>query len=300
MLVTLLKFLHLSAIAVWAAGLICLPLLNRQRDRVGDATDLHRLHSMVRFFFVVIVSPAAFVAIASGTALIFAQQTFTLWFSVKLLLVGVLVGIHMRLGHIILRLFEKSARWPTWRHMALTTLTIATATGIVTVVLLKPALEWDALHAEVFEPGRLGALFDRHAHRDARDEERVLASLVRIDHQSDTVMKNQLAAMPSGEAGEDRGEHRQRESVRQHLIGSSQPQPPIGAGDREQRHRCDGVRPTADSTADAFDCQQLRGSDERGEDAEPKGETRAPNARAQEEVIAEEPIENVDAQRREH
>lgn len=300
MIVTLLKFVHIAAIAVWAAGLICLPYLNRQRNRVGEATDLHRLHSMVRFFYVVIVSPAAFIAIGSGTALIFEQQTFNLWFSLKLLLVGALVGIHMRLGHVILRLFEKSARWPPWRHAAFATITLVIATAIVTLVLTKPSMNSRTLDTDLFEPGGLRAMFDRIAHQSAREDEVVLASTFRIDHQADAVMKNQFAAVPAREASEDRGQQRQPESVRQDFIGRREPQPPIGAGDREQRHRRNGVRPAADSAANAFDCKQFRGSDQRCEDAEPEGESRAPHAGAQKKIVAEKPVEDVDSQRGEY
>ena len=297
MIATLLKFVHIAAIALWAAGLICLPLLNRQRNRVGEATDLHRLHSMVRFFYVVIVSPAAFVAIGSGTALIFQQQTFTVWFSVKLLLVGTLVGIHMRLGHVILRLFEKSVRWPAWRHAALATLTLVIATGIVTIVLTKPTLDWRALDTELFQPGRLGAMFD---HVTSRNEGTGRDSLTRIDHQANAVIEHQFAAMPAGETREYRRQQRQPEAMRQYLSGSRKPQAPIGAGDREQRHRCNAVRPAADTVADTFDCQQFRSSDEGGGDAESESESGAPHTGSQEERIAEEPIKNVDSQRGEH
>jgi uncharacterized membrane protein len=65
----LLKFVHIATISVWAAGLVCLPFLFAQRKDVGHEDALHRLHAMVRFLYVVILSPTAFVAIGSGTAL---------------------------------------------------------------------------------------------------------------------------------------------------------------------------------------------------------------------------------------
>src|SRR5690606_32333311 len=90
----LLKFVHIIAIAGWSAGLICLPFLYVQRRRLrGDA--LHRLHNFTRFFYVALVSPAAFVAVGSGTALIFVQATFEPWFAVKLAFVGIMVIIHV-------------------------------------------------------------------------------------------------------------------------------------------------------------------------------------------------------------
>src|SRR5690606_2575132 len=98
MMATLLKFLHIAAISVWAAGLICFPFLNRQLAEVHTRTQRNRLHSMARFFYVIILSPAAFIAIGTGIALIFQQRTFTLWFSIKLLLVGLLAILHLLTG----------------------------------------------------------------------------------------------------------------------------------------------------------------------------------------------------------
>ena len=79
-----LKLLHLAAIAVWSAGLICLPALYVQRAHVADKDSKHRLQAMVRFLYVAILSPAAFVAVGSGTALIFVRQSFEPWFTLKL------------------------------------------------------------------------------------------------------------------------------------------------------------------------------------------------------------------------
>ena len=49
---------------------------------------------MTRFVYVEMTSPAAFIAIGSGTALIFLQATFQEWFSLKMVLVGTLVMLH--------------------------------------------------------------------------------------------------------------------------------------------------------------------------------------------------------------
>ncbi len=156
MTVVLLKALHIGAIAIWAAGLICLPFLFRQRGGLEDGQDLHRLHAMVRFFYVVVLSPAAFIAIASGTGLIFLQQTFEVWFSVKLLLVGMLVVAHVLSGLLILKLFEEAGRYPIWRYLLVTATTTVIVTAILFVVSAKPA--WDATEfgREWFMPGRLG------------------------------------------------------------------------------------------------------------------------------------------------
>ena len=302
MTATFLKFLHIAAIALWTAGLICLPHLNRQRSEVGEQTDLHRLHSMVRFFYVVILSPAAFVGILTGTALIYVQETFTVWFTLKLALVGALVAVHLRTGHVILRLFDESVRWSPWRHTAMTVLTVTIASGIVLVVLTKPAINARALQTNLFAPGQLRSLFnrDRESESTSTGGESNLPSLAQVNHQADTLTEHELATMPTGNSGEDRSEHRQGEPMRQHLFGTRQPQAPIGPSDRQHRHGCNGVGPTADPLANAFDCEQLHSSEHRSQQSQPERESRAPNSGTQEEGLAEEPIKDVDSQRGEH
>ncbi len=284
MIVTLVKFLHIAAISLWAAGLICFPFLNRQRNDTGTSTDLHRLHSMTRFFYVVLLSPAAFVAIGSGTALIFLRQTFTEWFSIKLLMVGLLAVIHLLTGRVLLRSFDKAATVTPWHYPAMTGVTITVVAAILLVVLAKPHLEWRA-DGGLFAPGGLREAYE---------------SFSGIDHQPDAVIEHQLAAVPSGETGEDRRQHREGQPVRQHFLGRCEPQAPICADDGEQHHRCGGVRPATHAAADALDCQQLRSPDGRGQNAQSEREPGAPDASTQKERIALKPIEDVDAQRGEH
>lgn len=135
-----LKFLHFAAIAIWSAGLICLPGLYVQRAHVPDEPSKHRLQALVRFFYVVIISPAAFVAVGSGTALIFVREPFEAWFSLKLAFVGALVMIHIFTGLVIIRLFDDGRTYPVWRFAAATTLTVAVVGIILVVVLAKPDL----------------------------------------------------------------------------------------------------------------------------------------------------------------
>ena len=79
-MIEILKALHIAAIAGWSAGLLCLPSLYVQRCHVGSRDELHRLQALVRFAYINLVSPLAFVAVASGTALIFARSVVAPWF----------------------------------------------------------------------------------------------------------------------------------------------------------------------------------------------------------------------------
>ena len=153
----LLKFVHILAIAGWSAGLLVLPFLYWQRTGLHD-DRLHHLHNFTRFFYVSVMSPAAFAAVITGLILIFVQGTFVPWFSLKLALVGMMVIIHVMNGLMILHLFEPRQRYPTWRVVAVTGLTASVIAAILATVLGKP--EWMAAGwiNTFFAPGALGAM----------------------------------------------------------------------------------------------------------------------------------------------
>ncbi|MBS9719317.1 CopD family protein [Tianweitania sp. BSSL-BM11] len=154
-----LKFLHITAIAIWSAGLICLPGLYMRRALVPDQNALHQLQALVRFLYTVILSPAAFIAIGSGTILIFVRQTFEPWFSVKLAFVGAMALIHALTGIVIVRLFEKGYVYPPWRFVATTTTTVFVVVMILIVVLAKPYVP-DLLPDVFYQPGGLARLMN--------------------------------------------------------------------------------------------------------------------------------------------
>ncbi len=158
--IALLKFLHIAAIAVWAAGLISLPGLYVQRAYVKDKDALYRLQMMVRYAYVTIISPAAFIAVLSGTALIFGQETYAGWFALKLILVGVLVTTHVLTGLVIIRLFKDGEFYPVWRFVFATVVTSIIVIVIVVVALAKPLVEFE-LPEEMTRPGGLKAFAER-------------------------------------------------------------------------------------------------------------------------------------------
>lgn len=155
-----LKFIHIAAISVWAAGLVSLPGLYVQRARVAGDDQLFTLQRIVRAAYVGLISPAAFLAVASGTALIFLRETFVPWFSAKLALVAVMVLLHALTGLVIIRLFREGEVYPVWRFAAVTGLTVLVVLAILVLVLAKPDLDL-ALPPVLSEPGGLARLADR-------------------------------------------------------------------------------------------------------------------------------------------
>lgn len=156
-LIAWVKIVHVAGIAVWSAGLVALPLLYVQR-RGLEGAPLHRLHAFTRMLYVALVSPAAFVAIGSGTALIVAMGTYENWFSAKLVGVSVMTGIHIFSGLLILRLFEPGQTYPGWRLALVLPLTILAIAAILVLVLGKPRIEWPQPLADLFAPGALSQL----------------------------------------------------------------------------------------------------------------------------------------------
>ena len=152
---TLFKFIHLGTIAIWSAGLIVLPLLFSQRRGLETGSELDRLHRFTRFVYVGMTSPAAFLAIGSGTVLIFLQTTFLEWFSLKMVLVGLLVMLHVVAGLTLMHLFEPTGRFGRFSYVALTVSYLVLITAIVWVVLAKPHIDSNQFATKLFAPGGL-------------------------------------------------------------------------------------------------------------------------------------------------
>jgi uncharacterized membrane protein len=152
---TFLKFVHIATIAVWAGGLIVLPYLFWQRRLLAAGPELDRLHRVTRFVYVAMTSPAAFVAIGSGTALIFLQSTFREWFTLKMILVGAMVMLHVVAGLVAVRVFAPDGRFGSRSCVALTTLYLVLIVAILWVVLAKPAIDSAQFAPGLFEPGAL-------------------------------------------------------------------------------------------------------------------------------------------------
>jgi len=158
-LTTLLKFVHLAAIAVWSGGLIGLPFLFWQRRALTAGPDLDRLHRIARLVYVELTSPAAFIAIGSGTALIFLQATFEEWFSLKMLLVAIMAMLHVVAGLVLLHLFSPQGRFGRFSYVALTSAYVVLIAAILWIVLAKPHIDSNQFAAHLFEPGALARMW---------------------------------------------------------------------------------------------------------------------------------------------
>lgn len=154
MTVWLVKFVHMGAIAVWVGGLAALPvLLVQRRGLVGR--DLDRLHRLTRFVHVALISPAAFLAIGSGILLVFLRETWVEWFSLKLVLVAVLVAMHIATGLAIVSTFVPGGRRGRVLGALSSLSSLGVACGILWLVLAKPEISAAEWGGEAFRPGAL-------------------------------------------------------------------------------------------------------------------------------------------------
>ena len=147
-----LKALHLSFVAVWIAGLLALPRMLARHDRAIVQAEFAQIRRATHFGYIWIITPAAVLAIATGAALIFMRDVFTVWIFAKLVLVTGLVAAHAWVGHTIIAVAETEGQHeppePLLPTMAVFTLVIA----VLFLVLAKPELEEIALPSWLREP----------------------------------------------------------------------------------------------------------------------------------------------------
>lgn len=153
------KAVHILALMVWCAGLLALPGVYVQRKKMRGQ-DLHALHRLARVTFIHITSPAAFVTVIAGTALIFLRDVFTVWMALKMLAVGSLTVLHVRQGYVLLKVFEPGRGYAPWRHWLATAATLSGIGAILWLVLTKPHFEIRALPDWLLTPGGLQSLLE--------------------------------------------------------------------------------------------------------------------------------------------
>lgn len=143
-----LKFIHLAAMLCWCAGLIALPLLLSlyggawRRDRGGTQVQARyaEFRLITHYGYICFVTPAAVIAIASGTGLIFAAWVFDLWFAAKLALVSGMALVHAWIGHVILMSAEQRGTAKLPSPLFALGMALPLIMGVLWLVLAKPDL----------------------------------------------------------------------------------------------------------------------------------------------------------------
>ena len=96
-----LKGIHIATMLVWCAGLFYLPSLFAAHARAADEQGFHRLRAMTQFSYIAVASPAAILAVISGSALIYLTGQHGGWLALKLTVVGLMVAFHVYCGRVL-------------------------------------------------------------------------------------------------------------------------------------------------------------------------------------------------------
>ncbi len=134
------KALHLAFLLIWVAGVLALPRMLARHDRADVQAEFTQIRRATHYGYVWIITPAAVIAIASGTALVFLRDVFTVWIFAKFVLVSGLVAMHAWVGHTIIAVAETEGHHEPPEPVVPTVLTTALVIGILCLVLAKPDL----------------------------------------------------------------------------------------------------------------------------------------------------------------
>lgn len=135
--------LHIVALITWCASLLYLPALiaGIHTEQIQIVEPRHKYGSVARFVFTHIATPAALVAIISGTLVFLFNRTIEVWLIAKLTLVTGLVVGHTLAGLLLLHTQDRNTkpvrRWCWMLSGVLCVLMLA----IIWVVLAKPMAE---------------------------------------------------------------------------------------------------------------------------------------------------------------
>lgn len=131
---------HIMAMLIWCASLLFLLSLTvarcPSRQAPNDALTPRQHNSVVRQLLTLISTPAAVVAIISGTWVFLLQGSVDSWLIAKLTLVVLLVVCHTTGGVLILRT-ENEKKTRPWGQI-LATVSAVLMLAIVWLVLAKP------------------------------------------------------------------------------------------------------------------------------------------------------------------
>lgn len=140
MILVWVKALHIAALSLWCAGLVALPLILAKHRVDEDQSEYAELRRISHYGYIRVVTPAAVVAIAAGTALIFLRGVFVPWMFAKLVAVGLLVVFHALIGHTVILMSERRGNYVPPSPTPLLAASAITMIAVLVLVLAKPEL----------------------------------------------------------------------------------------------------------------------------------------------------------------
>jgi uncharacterized membrane protein len=135
----LLKLLHFIALIGWCGALLYLPALIAAGTRSSEALFYRDHAHLTRMVFTLVATPAALLAIGSGTLLFVRGSVFDPWLILKLSAVAGMVLCHALCGVLILRVERTPERAIGRQCLGLGTLMVALIAVTLWLVLARPA-----------------------------------------------------------------------------------------------------------------------------------------------------------------
>lgn len=132
-----LKLLHLATVIVWCGALLYLPVLIANAAVSMQATA-RAVPQLPRSVYIGVATPAALLAIVSGTLIFVSQGLVAPWLLIKLAIVGMLAVGHGACGMLILRTERGQHAGVRAARYVLTSVTVLWLLGIAWLVLQKP------------------------------------------------------------------------------------------------------------------------------------------------------------------
>lgn len=109
-----LKLLHISAVIVWSGSLLYMAAAITTATAAAAPVAVDPLrHRLLRSLFTLVATPAALLAIGSGTAVFLLHGPIAIWLFTKLAVVGLLVLGHGVCGMLILRSERQAGHSPS-------------------------------------------------------------------------------------------------------------------------------------------------------------------------------------------
>jgi protoporphyrinogen IX oxidase len=133
-----LKATHITALLFWSATLFYLPGLLAQHPRTHERTAFHRLRVITRVTYLGIASPAAIIAIASGSGLIFVANAHGGWLVLKLAVVALMTIFHVYLGAVLADMWQRPTGRSPRALQSLVAIPSVLIAGTLYLVLAKP------------------------------------------------------------------------------------------------------------------------------------------------------------------
>jgi len=137
------KAFHIVFVVCWFSGIFYLPRLFVYHAMSEDQISKDRFVIMERKLFWGITTPAAILAIALGSWLLYANSSYFLawwWMQVKLFLVALTVIFHIYCWWHMKRLREDSSRRTHVFFRIFNELPVFMLVGIVILIVVKPSL----------------------------------------------------------------------------------------------------------------------------------------------------------------